>query len=593
MSSIPIVEEDEFHPSLLSKASEVFISSQLNSFLFKEEFNNELEELIYQLIQYKKELEDSINEGRKINNSSIKNTLYLSLENMLIHASYITSDQLRHDYIHKLFNWYKEKSGNFIAISHRDITPSEVIKQNDGFLCNDDPEYKHRTKYASTTNLRQYRIKKVNKKRIEAVKGKIKEKQSEKQKDIFMLTKGSMKSTFYTSLQGVNCYATLEKLKRLNLQEILKENKLMTSAFNIPIQENKSSYSILRPPFKYDLLTIEKEIIKQKNKELKNKRTTEEIKSMVENYGHRRAQYKGAMNKKYEIKKMIEQNYYHSKENKFQNKTLSESLLLSNKNILIDQNETKHQVESSTINQKRKKKALNKTVQQEDSVFSLSKKQSVQNYLHKNKSRDLGKISLNNIQNKRGNTIIQKNSSAKEIDLKLRIKLYDSKRYIINTLKQDNDELPNDCISKELFYNHIFRTRNMNKSLIDLKEVSNYRDGYLGLNNHPLSFSDISNIDINNNQSNTIQREPSLNSIDYAKNTFKQLNNDFLLLRRTMANKRQSELTSLNKIRSKATKKLNKSALYQAYVNPLDENIYPATYLPHSGSGLLVTPYIS
>lgn len=612
MSSIPIFEEDEFHPTLISKPSDMHISSQLNSFLFKEDYNSELEELILQLIQYKKELEDSINEGKKIQRNSSKQAIYQSLENILIQASYITSDQLRHNCINKLCKWYKDKSSYFLPNSQRDTLPKEVINKDrtNSDFHKDHFEYKHRTKYLSATELKQYRIKKVRLKKAEASKETTDEKKPNKQKDIFALTKGSMKSTFYTSLQGGNYYATSEKLRRLNLQEILKENTLMTSALNIPVQENKSSYSILRPPFKYDLLTIEKQILKQKNKDLNNKRTIDEIRAMVNDFGCLRAQYKGAMNKKYEIKKMVQNYYIDPAINKLRDKSLSQSHISPIKLSLIDQqqNEASKKNDQSSVSKQRKKKkykALNKTVllgeitHKVDSTSSVSKKEKIQSYFNKSQTIDMDKISLNNIKNIQGRDIIKDNTFEKSIDLNMRLNSFNSKKYIIDKCKNDMDELPNDCISRELFLDQIFRSRNINKSRIDIQEINNKKDGYLGCNKNPLSISDMAYIDVlteskHSDGINNSKRHQSLHSIDYAKNNFKQMKNNYLLLRKTMANKREDEFATLNKsICSKSRKKLNKSALYQSYVNPLNENLYPASYLPHLGSGLLVIPYIS
>ena len=70
-------------------------------------------------------------------------------------------------------------------------------------------------------------------------------------------------------------------------------------------KEVKESYSYIRPPYEYEFLYLENKILQQKQKELAEKRSAEEIDKGVVEYGFRKSFYKGAVNEKIEMKEMI------------------------------------------------------------------------------------------------------------------------------------------------------------------------------------------------------------------------------------------------------------------------------------------------
>ena len=70
-------------------------------------------------------------------------------------------------------------------------------------------------------------------------------------------------------------------------------------------KEIKSSYSYLRSKYEFDYLSVEQNILNEKNKNIIEKRNQEEIKKAMMDYGLKKSLYEGNANKKFEMKHIL------------------------------------------------------------------------------------------------------------------------------------------------------------------------------------------------------------------------------------------------------------------------------------------------
>ena len=87
-----------------------------------------------------------------------------------------------------------------------------------------------------------------------------------------------------------------QKRKNLFLSEWKKEKdndiiSMLQAKVNTK-KEVKGSYSYVRPDYEFSKLVVEKEIIRAKNKEMKEKRNQEEMKIYLDEFGKSKAKYK-------------------------------------------------------------------------------------------------------------------------------------------------------------------------------------------------------------------------------------------------------------------------------------------------------------
>ena len=100
--------------------------------------------------------------------------------------------------------------------------------------------------------------------------------------------------------------------------------------------ELKSSYSYAEPKFTFSQAVIESKIIKEKQKALANKRTEEEIKEAINEFGEKRAMFKGNREKNYVIKEIL--NSYSTKKHESNtelNRSLPQLITAKEKNALF------------------------------------------------------------------------------------------------------------------------------------------------------------------------------------------------------------------------------------------------------------------
>lgn len=304
-------EDDENNQNVydLDDLTIVKMSEQIDYILNKEN-NKELIILRERLTAYKKELEDFVKNGKPIEHEQFKRFLHNNLERLLFYIIYIPNKEIRDDKLRSLFRWYFEKLENFQSldkISFRtDKNVDEVYRKeeipSDDILIQDDQyeqeQFKmHRTEIHGLEppkdRLREFKFKKVNPPK--------KFKKDDKvladlrfNLDRFHGRVGSanssisVKTTFYATKPGQKWFSNSgvpvdEEMKAIDTKK-----------------EVKGSYSYVRPDYEFSKLVVEKEIIRAKNKEMKEKRNQEEMKIYLDEFGKSKAKYKEEKERKFD-----------------------------------------------------------------------------------------------------------------------------------------------------------------------------------------------------------------------------------------------------------------------------------------------------
>ena len=392
----------------------------------------------------------------------------------------------------------------------------------------------------------------------------------------------------------------VEKIKEIDEDNNLKEyekNKLkhQIKSLNQPqiktirkivMYENLENKNKIIPSSDFSFITgtklIDKKIINEKNNDLSNKRNEEEINKNINEFGKKRALFKGNSNKKFEIKKLIK-NY--------------SNIIKKTKNISISKKNTKEI--KNFFTKKYKTKKINSYKESPKKNFikqkSLQIKRNFPILNSFNKSFNiLPKVSLNNIQNINQKSKIifnnsldngEENEEEKTFYLSFRL----SKSKSLNNLfffHKKNKQILNDTIFKYTTIDKLFKYRINYSKIINTPEISNSIQNSFSQNQFNLS----------NDKNKTLYNEMNKTTIKYnlknlkrneiLKHNFSNSENDFLQIRKDMENINNNDYL---KIRHKYNNNINNNALKKAFLIPNIKFFYPLTFLPNNnGFNLLL-----
>ena len=392
----------------------------------------------------------------------------------------------------------------------------------------------------------------------------------------------------------------VDKIKEIDENNNLKEyekNKLKHQIKNlnqpqiktirkIVMYENLENKNKIIPSSDFSFITgtkiIDKKIINEKNNDLSNKRNEEEINKNINEFGKKRALFKGNSNKKFEIKKLIK-NY--------------SNIIKKTKNISISKKNTKEI--KNFFTKKYKTKKINSYKESPKKKFikqkSLQIKRNFPILNSFNKSFNiLPKVSLNNIQNINQKSKIifnnsldngEENEEEKTFYLSFRL----SKSKSLNNLfffHKKNKQILNDTIFKYTTIDKLFKYRINYSKIINTPEISNSIQNSFSQNQFNLS----------NDKNKTLYNEMNKTTIKYnlknlkrneiLKHNFSNSENDFLQIRKDMENINNNDYL---KIRYKYNNNINNNALKKAFLIPNIKFFYPLTFLPNNnGFNLLL-----
>ena len=627
-----------------------FISKDLINFC-ENENNKQLDELLSDLVSFKIE-------RKIIFPMNFTQLIFENIEKMIIEISCIRNGEMRYERIQKLYLWYKEKIKTFEDLKKiqeksykekNEIDDLELYnekelkkdKDKEEIIINEEEknvkeDLKHRNKDMLYKDMLQdYRRKHIrNKLNSENVTRTNKELESipiKNEKLMYKtLSSNSFKNyshsgemtTFYSTKNGKNAF-TLKKNLGFEEQNYHSLFNLYNKNYIPPLnRETKFSYSYNRPKYDYNTMVIEKDIIEKKIKELKEKRTKEEIKEKIDKFGKEKAKYKESIINKYELKNIINM-YANSNDfnsnllQKYKPKTIrikknfpkrisqiQESNLYEN---IYDENiiDNKHESKEKTL------KPRNNPKRSYSQVFS-----------HLNFLKEDPKMETNQIKNLDNNTkkILEKEKGEiKVIKIKLKQPREKIKKKYMN-LNENYSDIPNDVVYNIFNKNPLFKQKFLYDKICDIKfkkddgniknetendeSESEYHNFYMSA----YDFGNLNKIDKFTNTPSNYKKQKKTRNGDIIE-TFDSNKDNFLNFRKTMNSWKKDNFEKLyNKIKKKENieqsnynpeskfisfkKKINlrqrkQNSLLNAMVNPIEESLYPKYFLPRSGSMLL------
>ena len=380
----------------------------------EKEKNPKLDEMISDLINYRKECENFKEKNNKQPPSNTKSLLFQYLEKNLIELSCLKNKEILENRINILFYWYKDQNKRHEELKYmimktykeKDEVDEEEyllekLKKEHKDIEEPNPEIKinHRNNLADKKMLSDYTHKTIINSKIEGgnvINPRKSITNDEKNNNINNNENNDIKildsklinqeffdgdfSQFYSEKYGTN-YFSLGK-EKINKDYFEKApgtcynfNKSFVknndgSLFPPLNHETKFSYSYNRPEYHYQILSVEKEIIQNKMERLSEQRTQNEIINKINEFGLQRAKYKENLNNKYELKNVINM-YVNSNKYKFQSPLLERYKIVNKNQKFINNSNNK------SINGKRKNTESQKNLTSftnEDFVSFSSKK---------------------------------------------------------------------------------------------------------------------------------------------------------------------------------------------------------------------------
>ena len=457
------------------------------------ENNKNLNEMLSDLIIYKKSKENQEPSLLKTTGSSIKQMLYEKLEKSLIETVFIKNKERCSETIQHLYQWYKNKKGTFDdlkKITSKTYKEKNEVDDLDVYLEKEEERkammekeeledkssiekiYAHRNVDILTKDmLDDYKVKKIDVYK----KNKITGKKIMKSYTRIPFNINQSKSTFYSDKNGLNSF-TLKKI-RAKLLPPTKEQAsggTVEKTFQMPLdkdvfpplnKETKFSYSFARPSYSYHTMYVENKIIQSKMKLAGEKISEEQMEKKLAEFGKQRAIFKENLINKFELKNVI---------NMYVNTNNFDSPLLEKYKIQKDEPkiEEVEKEEKALINRKRTTISENNPMRNSlnfenssglGSVGNRNLKRSQSTILMNNNLNLLNrnsKMEINNVKNLNAetNSIMEKNSvDVKFIQLNMKQQNDLVKEKVLN--RHEGSKTPNDAVGNLSFRNSFFKQK--------------------------------------------------------------------------------------------------------------------------------------
>ena len=577
--------------------------NKINEYLQnKDNRNNKLDKLINDIMEYKNEQKELILNKRKKENTVItardeksdidkfKSTMYLQLENLVNDLLYITNPKVQKEKISFVYKWYHKSFSYFKELMQ--------IKEKTTPLPNEQL-----TELERNQDKKDY-VNQFHNNYIEST-----------------INNGLEHRTILNQVGKPSSLIKDFKRNHVNNYDKRKliefDNRKNVNYANFDNKEIKTSYSYNRPSYNFNQLYVEQQIIEYKNKELKEKRNLENIRTALQEFGRKRAFYKMNLSNKLEQMQILKNYYKNVEENKSELNILKRNFNLKKiKNLRRTSSVVGiNNIHNELINKFLKEPNLPKN------LMLLKRRSSISNnYIHLNNKVITFKIRNINENNEIDNG--EKKCQVYNYSMKIQLNKSKSSNLLfiknkVNDLINSKKELPSDSIFKFKGEDNIIKTRTTYQSMCSINQFDDSKIGYM---QHfcPLSGFDMKNCNnfknilIKSEEKKGSKTERIMTSSIYAKKNFN--NNDFLELRKTMNNFKINEFENLKKKLNKSLnhslsksnikdedymngknsinhedKNMNKT-LNNAFLNTIKDSFYPKLFLPKSGSGLLNIP---
>lgn len=533
--------------------------------------NKKLNEMCDYLKKFKNEKKNKLlNKTTIIKDEKFKELFCNNLEVLIVQLLSCHKEETFKEKLNIIYNWFQKKINEYNSIKNineksYDININDYkhffIKKKKSLDFDEkiEDEKQHRSFIPNSNKLKEFNFKNIKLSQNNLV-DKIKE--IDENNNLKEYEKNKLKN----------------QIKSLNQPQIKTIRKIV-------MYENLENKNKIIPSSDFSFITgtklIDKKIINEKNNDLSNKRNEEEINKNINEFGKKRALFKGNSNKKFEIKKLIK-NY--------------SNIIKKTKNISISKKNTKEI--KNFFTKKYKTKKINSYKESPKKKFikqkSLQIKRNFPILNSFNKSFNiLPKVSLNNIQNINQKSKIifnnsldnEENEEEKTFYLSFRL----SKSKSLNNLfffHKKNKQILNDTIFKYTTIDKLFKYRINYSKIINTPEISNSIQNSFSQNQFNLS----------NDKNKTLYNEMNKTTIKYnlknlkrneiLKHNFSNSENDFLQIRKDMENINNNDYL---KIRHKYNNNINNNALKKAFLIPNIKFFYPLTFLPNNnGFNLLL-----
>ena len=623
-----------------------YISQYLLNF-YKNEKNKQLDELLSDLVKFKLDRKD-------IELNNFKQTLYENLEKMIVEISCIRNKDVQFEKIQKLYLWFKDKIKTFEDLrkiqekSYKEkgeiddidlLNEKKINEKEEEIIINKEEKnmkenLKHRNKvFLNEDMLKDYKRKHIENSYFSAVFPKSEREEenlSKKEKNMYKtLSSTSFKNyshtgdltTFYSTKNGKNSF-TLKK----DIGPIEQGYYSLFNSKDFPPlnRETKYSYSYNRPKYNYNTMIIENNIINNKIKKKKKKRTLDEIKEKMNKFGEDKAKYKESIINKYELKNII---------NKYCNMNEFQSSLLKKYNLKVPIKKLNPKIISKlkekTQNENSVELVKNEKEESKESLFIVrdrSKRSYSQIIKPFNFPKEKSKIELDKIKNLDNNTnaVLEKDKEdIKIIKLKLKQpKEKIKKKYM--KLKENYSDIPNDVIPNIFNKNPLFKQKFLYDKMCGIKfkkeldnkgeterdeSESEYHNFYMSAYDfgNLKKFGNFKEINTEKKSNNNKSRNESISE------TFDTNKDNYLNFRKTMSSWKKN---NFQKLYNRLTKEKDNfdnnimnnpnheskfisfkrktdilqrkhNSLLNAMVNPIENSLYPQYFLPRNGSMLL------
>ena len=561
-------QQSEFSKPILEPNPSSLIPQNV-ALLLKSNRNKKLEEMCYKLINFKLEINNAILQKKNlplsIPHHRFRYSIYNELEIMLTQCSYFISSTAINEKINETYKWFKDKMKHYFTLSsiqHKSYTDKNekhiIPNEEETKQEQDDEEERqlHRTKFTHGFNIKLYKVKKIKVSDNSHSNGGNQSNSSRKDDQDVNFKKG----IFNYSLQNTNNFYVKKRerctcVKSMDDKAVNKKQD-KEEVFE-PSKDLKGSYCYAKPKFTVSRASLEQRMIREKQKEIQEKRSLEQIQMAVDSFGEKRGLFKGNQLKSFEIKKVAK--YYQDK----LDIEHEEALRLYCK----PQEEEEEEHEQKENNEQDKSKVI--TNKQQKQVI---------------KEKPKPKIDDSNVKNISSTSKLLLPSS-NETTVTIRMKLPRDKALheLVNTKYETNnyDELPPDAFYVKVSTNSIFSAR---------LRLMNFE--YENAKNTHSSKNRLSSLYINvYNTNNQKELRKSQSTKEYIANSIENGNYNLLDLRRSFSITKLDETKNVNKYHLDKGKYVDKTSLKNAFINPEDSFAYPRYYLPSTqGDGLLTKP---
>ena len=512
------------------KYKDKFINESLVAFS-KEENNKILDELVNNLINFRKKCINQEEKDIKIKNTIINNyLLFHNVEKNLIEISYLTNREHRQEKIKNLYEWYQSLLNKNKILKR--IKSKSFKSVNEKYDLNNSSKLPQSFSRNKCFSLASAKIQKS---------------------DVVINSKNNLSWNFMTH------FHPKEKCANNN-------SEIITNYFKTP----KPCQRIFFPVIKETHFHLEKDILDNKLKILREKRHLEEINIQLNKFGMNRAKFKEYINNKYEMKELIRLYVNENKNDtdinnsKLLKKYLNKKIKIKNINVIKNNADYK-----SIKGKERIFYGINHTKIFMNRIKNINKdtKKIIDNasdmYTMNIKMKISGKdIKLSNIlsTNAGDKSLFKEKLKNKNISNDL-IKIDSSYKTDLNAQLENNNFEEEEKRKKIKFNLSLFHTDNINK-------IHLYKNKYKPKN----IFRKVKSISLNLNEKKKFEMY----------NNYSHNKSDFLSIRKSMEILNKIDYNQI--ITKNENKKLN---LSKAFLTPKNNKSFSLYYFPRPESKLL------